>query len=82
MTTLWQPDSCDCAIELDNNWNLVKVHARCKLHAKIPPSKLLKTIEKHRKDLDLLNTPEDTQDDIKKRVAARRKEKMRIRKLA
>lgn len=43
----WNPDSCNCRIEIDSNFNFVDWEKKCEIHKNLKGSELLKEVLIH-----------------------------------
>jgi len=49
----WNPDTCNCRIEIDSNFNFLDWEKKCELHKNFNGSELLKEVLTHNKNLNL-----------------------------
>ncbi len=75
MTLLWSPDSCDCIILVDSNFNYENWIQKCFIHKNMNDIAFLNTVHIHNKNL---NRPTQTRTET---LTLKANEKARIRAL-
>jgi len=79
-TTIWEPDTCYCLIEYDENTTFVKAHRGCLLHEALDGPELLETVLTHNRGFNLTQYDPDPEKDSMMREEAKEKAKERSRK--
>jgi len=79
-TTIWEPDTCYCLIEYDEDIRFVKAHSKCLLHEALDGDELLQTVITHNRGFNLTQYDPDPEKDAMLREEAKEKEKERSKR--
>jgi len=77
--TIWTPDTCDCRIEYDDNFQHVKTHLKCRLHKPLKRQRLLDEVTAYNRSFNRAFGDNPNEDQQTLTALAKRVTKLKIR---